>query len=58
VENVLKKRGYRVEDPTLKFFFDGSPLKYVALHIVDAPSMVLSLDCRPWDARLLPLLAS
>ena len=26
----------------------------MALHIVDAPSMVLSLDCRPPNATLLP----
>jgi hypothetical protein len=40
------------------FFSYESTLDFVALHIVDAPSMVLSLDCRPGDARLLPLLTS
>jgi hypothetical protein len=58
VEKVWKKRGSLVEDPTAEIFFYGSPLKYLALHIVDAPSMVPSLDCHPRDARLLPLLLS
>jgi hypothetical protein len=36
----------------VKFFLYHSPLKSAAVHFVDAPSMVLSLDCRRDDARL------
>jgi hypothetical protein len=34
------------------FFSYQSPLNSAPLHSVDAPSMVLSLDCRPGNARL------
>jgi hypothetical protein len=36
------------------FFRIDHRLKSTMLHIVDAPSMVLSLDCRLVNARLLP----
>ena len=35
-----------------EIFLYGSPLNSESLHSVDAPSMVLSLDCRRDDARL------
>jgi hypothetical protein len=52
VENVWKNRGSVVERPTVTTFFSQFSCKSAAVHFVDAPSMVLSLDRRGDDATL------